>query len=136
MKYYLLLGLAVLLGQVFVAASAAWVYQRANENITYWKALQLYFKKEIGTFILIMSFTVLVMFVLSDWMDLTINKIDLLSKEKLTKFETAQSKFRTVAALYGMLAQWIALLVYKGGRNAVMNYGKKQGVDIEQNMKQ
>lgn len=135
MIYYFLLIAAVIIGQVFVAAISAWIFQRNNEKIDYPTALKIYFNKEMGTFVVIISFTIIVMFVLSDWMDLTISKAQLLSREKLTKFEQAQSKFRTVAALYGMFAQWAALFVYKGGRNAIANYGKKQGVDVNENGK-
>ncbi len=131
--YYILLILAVILGQTFVAAVASWVYQRKNENIGYGKALNLYLAKEIGTFAVILSFTGIILFILSDWMDMTATKEILRSKEKLTRFEQAQSVFRTVAVVYGVFAQWIALLFFKAGKKAIETYGTKQGVDVNDN---
>jgi hypothetical protein len=132
MKYYFLLLFAVIIGQTFLAAVSAWVFQKGNDNIDYPKALQLYFKKEMGTFFVILTFTLMLMFVLSDWMDLATSRTDLIAKGALTKFEQAQKNFRTVAVVYGVFAQWIAFLFYKGGKNAIEKYGKERGVNINE----
>lgn len=124
MKYYTLLIAAVALGQTFTAAVSSWVYQRRNENISYWVAFKLYLKKEIGTFAVILSFTLMLMFALSDFMDLTKTRAELMAKGELNKFETAQKFFRTVALVYGVFAQWIALRFFKEGKKAVLDYGK------------
>lgn len=129
MKYYLLLIIAVIIGQTFVAAVASWVFQRKNDNIGYWKAFKIYLHKEVGTFVVILSFTLLVMFVLSDWMDLTTSRAELIKKGALSKFENAQKNFRTYAAVYGVFAQWLAMLFFKGGQKAIENYGKQKGID-------
>lgn len=130
MKYYIILLLAVVLGQTFLAAMSAWVFQRKNEAISYKKALELYFKKEVGTFFVIISFTLLLMFVLSDYMDLTKTRAELIAKGELNRFEQAQKFFRTVAVLYGVFAQWLAYLFYKGGKKAIEDYGKTKGIDV------
>lgn len=132
MKYYLLLISAVILGQSFLGAISAWVFQRKNDAITYWKALNLYMKKEVGTFVVIVTFTLMLMFVLSDFMDLTKSRAELIAKGQLNRFEEAQKFFRTVAVVYGVFAQWLAYLFYKGGRNAIQNYGKQKGVDVSE----
>ena len=129
MKYYALLFLAVIIGQTFVACVVVWVEQRKNRKLGYFKALKLYLEREVGSFMTILSFTAMVMFVMSDWMNLKLTKEDLLLKETLNKFEAAQVKFRTVAVCYGVFAQWIAWLFYKGGVHAIRNYGKTRGVD-------
>lgn len=129
MKYYLLLVFAVIIGQTFTGCVSAWVFQRKNDAIDYWKALKLYFKKEVGTFMVILTFTILLMFILSDWMDLSVSRAELMSREKLNRFEQAQKFFRTVAILYGVFAQWLAFLFFKGGKKAIDDYGKKAGVD-------
>lgn len=132
MKYYFILIAAVILGQSFQAAIAAWISQRKNDKIDYWKALKLYFRNEVGAFVVIFTFTMLVMFVLSDYMDLTKSRDELIAKGELNRFEQAQKFFRTVAVLYGVFAQWLAYLFYKGGRKAVENYGSKAGVDVNE----
>lgn len=132
MKYYFLLIAAVILGQTFTGCVSAWYYQRKNEAIGYGKALKVYFHKEIGTFAVIISFTLLVLFALSDWMDLTKTRAELLAKGELTKFEQAQKFFRTVAVIYGVFAQWAALYFFKKGKNAIEDYGKKEGVNLNE----
>lgn len=130
--YYIILIVAVIIGQSFTAAYLSWKYQNANELIDYPKAFKLYIHKNIGTFTVIVSFTLILLFVLSDWMDMTLTKTELLSITKRTKFQEAQLKFRTVAIVYGVFAQGIASMVYKGGELAIKNYGKKQGVEPDQ----
>lgn len=129
--YYLILIAAVIIGQAFTAAYLSWKYQTANDLIDYPKAFKLYVNKNIGTFAVIVTFTLIVLFILSDWMDMTMTKQQLLSLEKRTRFQEAQLKFRTVAIGYGVFAQWIASLAYKGGELAIKNYGKQKGVDTE-----
>lgn len=131
--YYLILIAAVIIGQTFVAAVASWIFQRSNDKIEWWTAIKLYLKKEIGTFAVIISFTFIILFILSDWMDMTATREILRSKEKLTKFEQAQSVFRTVAIVYGVFAQSLALLFFKAGKKAIESYGTKHGVDVNSN---
>lgn len=132
MKYYFLLLMAVIIGQTFTAAIAAWIFQRSNDAIDYFTALKLYLKKEFGSFAVIISFTVLLMFILSDWMDLSVTRADLLAKGQLTRFEQAQAKFKTVAVIYGAFAQWVAYFFYKKGKTAIEEYGKKNGIDLNE----
>ncbi len=128
MIYYFFVLLAVVLGQTFLACIVVAIYQRKNPNINFFKGLKVYLVKEVGTFMTIVMFTCLVLFVLPDWMDLSLSREDLLSKAELTKFEAAQAKFRTYAAGYGVFAQWIAFIFYKGGVHAILNFGKSKGV--------
>lgn len=127
--YYLILVAAVIIGQTFTAAYLSWKYQTANDLIDYRKAFSIYVHKNIGAFFVIISFTLILLFIISDWMDMSLTKTELLSKVKRTKFEEAQLKFRTVAIVYGVFAQLIASLLYKGGEVAIKNYGKKHGAE-------
>jgi hypothetical protein len=129
MKYYTLLLAAVLFGQLFVASLMIYYYQSKNENINYIKASTIYFRKSVARYVMIFSFTILVMFVLSDFMDLNITRADLMAKDKLSKFESAQKNFRTVASVYGMFAELILTLVYKGIGRAIIQYGTKLGIE-------
>lgn len=133
MKYYLLLLLAVVIGQLFTAAVSIWIFQKDNPNINYFRAVKVYFNKELATFVVIFTFTLLLMFILSDWMDLNVTQFDLRTKTQLTKFEAIQAKYRTYAALYGVFAQSIALLFFRKGKQAIQEYGKKQGFDDDLN---
>jgi hypothetical protein len=134
MKYYLYLLISVLLGQLLVAAIAVYYYQSKNPHINYWKAVQVYLAKSIPVYAVIMAITFIVMFLLSDYMDLNLSRADLIAKDKLTKFELAQKNFRLLAICFGIAAELVALIVYKGVRLAVLDYGKKLGVDpVNQN---
>ncbi len=132
MKYYLLLWVAVVVGQLFFTTVAVWVWQRKNPYINYVPALKKYVNKEVGTYIVIFFTTLLLMFILQDWMNLNISKAELLVKEKLTRFEAAQMKFRTYATGYGVFAHLIALIVYRGGKNAIEQFGKSKNIDINE----
>jgi ATP/ADP translocase len=131
MKYYSLLMAAVVLGQLFVASLMIYYYQSKNENINYLKASGIYFNKSIARYVMIISFTLLVMFVLSDYMDLNITRAELMIKGELSKFEKAQKNFRTIASVYGMFAELVPLLVYKGVGKAIMQYSAKLGIDSD-----
>jgi len=130
---YVLLVLAVIIGQTAKAAFSIWKHQSNNENIGYWTAAGLYLKKNIGAFIAVLSFTFVLLFVLSDWMDMTLTKQELASKAVRTKFEEAQLKFKTVAIVYGLFAQGIASLFFKAGEKAIKDYGKAKGIDVDTN---
>jgi len=129
--YYLLLFVAVIIGQSFFASIVTWYYQRNNPMISYRKAFGIYLKKEVGTFIVITCFTLLLMFILSDYMDLTKTRAELIAKGKLNRFESIQKSFRTYAVIYGVFAQFFAVLFYKGGIKAITDFGKEKGIDVE-----
>lgn len=127
MIYYVLLWVAVVIGQLFFATAAVWYWQRSNNNIDYITALKLYFKKEVGTYILVLSATMLLTFILPDWFNIKMTKADLLAKSEITRFEYWQIRFRTGATIYGTFAHLIALIFYKGGMKAVKDFGKNHG---------
>jgi hypothetical protein len=129
MKYHLLLLVSVLLGQLLVGAIAVYYYQSKNPHINYRKAVQVYLMKSVPVYSVIIAITLIAMFLLSDYMDLNLTRADLVAKGKLTKFEIAQMNFRLIAVCFGISAELIANIVYKGVRIAIIDYGKKLGVD-------
>lgn len=135
MKYYLILIVAVFFGQMFVSSIAIYYYQLQNDNLDYFTAAKIYMKKQMAVFFIIFWLTILILFILSDWMNLTLTRVELLSRAKLTRLETIQSIFRSIAAIYGIGAQWVALLIFKGTRNAIINYGKSKGINIDETNK-
>lgn len=127
--YYLLVIAAVVLGQTFTAAYLSWKHQTANDLINYPTAFKIYISKNLGTFAVIITFTMLILFVLSDWMDMNLTKAELIAKGKLTRVESIQRYFKTYATFYGVFAQGIASLFYKGGEKAIKDYGKQKGIE-------
>lgn len=123
---------AVLLGQLFVSSIAIWYYQSKNENVDYWKATKIYTHKQFPTFVAILTFTFLIMFVLSEWIDISKSRAELISTADIGYVEKIQKFFKTASAIFGIGAQWIVLVVYKKTRNAIVDYGKKGGVTIEE----
>lgn len=134
-KYYFLLLAAVIIGQTFFASIVSWYYQRNNPNITYWRAFGIYLHKEVGTFIVVLSFTLVLMFVLSDYMDLNVSRQELILKDQLNKWEKLQKNFRTWAIIFGVFAQFFAILFYKGGIKAITDFGKEKGIDVDPSLK-
>lgn len=132
MKYYLLLWVAVIIGQLFFAVAAVWVWQKKNPNINYFQALKVYFEKEVGTYTLVLAATIIISFILSDWMDLSISKQELMSKNELTRFEYWQAKFRTAATIFGTFAHLLAAIFFKSGKEAIVKFGRSKGVNLSE----
>lgn len=130
MKYYLLLISATILGQLFVASIGIYYYQLQNDCIGYWKAAKIFANKQLAVWFVIILFTMIILFVLPDWMDLSLSRATLEAKTTLTRFEKLQKIYRTFAVVYGVGAQWIALLAFKGTRNAILKYGKSNNIQI------
>lgn len=130
--YYLWLIVGTIIGQTFAATVIVYITQLKNHKISYPKALKMYLKKERGSFMLIISSTILLLFVLPDIFDLNKSREELLANYgTLTKFEYLQTKFRLLAVGYGTFLQSLAVLIFKGGRNAIREYGReKTGYDI------
>lgn len=133
MEYYVILFAGIIIGQTFTAAFLSYIIQKKNEKITYWKSLGIYLKKEFGSFMVVITLTAILLFILPDWFDLRVSREELRMRGMLTKWEQAQTKWRTISIGYGVFAQVIAFVFYKGGRNAILNYGKSKGFDTGDN---
>lgn len=126
--YYALLVLAFVIGQTFFATVCAWYLQKDLPNISYWQALIIYFKKEMGGFVVAVSLLTILLFILPDFMNLRVSTAELQQKGVLTKIEMAQKYFRTVAVAFGVCAQWLAFYLFKRGKKGIEDASKKAGV--------
>lgn len=129
MNYYQIVIIeAFVLGQIFFGLVCAWYLQLDKPELNYFDALRVFIKKEIGGFLVSVSFLSLVVFVLSDFINLNLTKQDLMLKQNRTNLENAQLYFRTVASFLGVFAQWLAFYVFKRGKKGIEDASKKAGI--------
>lgn len=125
--YYINALVAFTIGQfLFISICAYWL-QKSIDNIDFPKAFTVFFHKEFGGFVVALAFTLALLFVLPDFINVNITRADLLQKDKLTKFEEAQKWFRTIMTVIGVFAQWIPFVLFKKGKKALEDYANKIG---------
>ena len=124
MNQYLTVVLAFLLGQ-FVTTSVVVYKLQKEKQVNYFSALAAYLKAEIGWFIIGLAGISCIMFIMSDFVDLTIKKADLLSKEHLSYKEKLIVYFRTSALIVGTFVQLIAFNFLKKGKEKISAFADK-----------
>lgn len=129
MNNYQILIVAFILGQIGYAAVSVYLIQMKLENTDYLKAVQIYFKKEIGGLVMAAAGWALIMFVASDFIDPKITRADLYGKETLTLKEKIVMYHRTIASILGMFVQHILFTVFKKGRKAIRDYDTQNKLD-------
>lgn len=129
-KYMVLLIIAVGLAQSFVASVAIYFWQRKNPDINYKQASGIYFHSNVGRYVVVAISLLILCFVLSDWMDLSLSHAELLAKGKdaLTKAEKIQLQFKSWAIGVGAFIEVIAIALYKTGLDKILNYGNGKGI--------
>ena len=130
-KYILLLVMGVLLAQMFITAMAVWIQQSKNPNINWIKAMKLYVAANSGRYILVAVLILILCFVLSDWMDLSLTHDDLIKKgiASLSRAEKIQLQFKTYTIGIGSFIEVIAVVFYKTGFKQIIDFGKSKGID-------
>lgn len=128
--YYVYLIIAWILGQSLYTAITVWRLQK-NLTISYIPAFKAYVKKELGGYIVSGIFMLVVVFILPDFLNLKMEKSELLSIEQKSWAQKVQLYFRTAAMLLGMFSLHIAYSLYKRGKKEIINADKKAGVDTE-----
>lgn len=117
-----------LVGQATATAIAViFLQQRLNNDPTkgeigYWKAAGIYFKRETGNLVLGALGLFVLLFIMPDFWDSNINKMDLRIKSTLTWKERIQLYQRVSAFIFGALIQLILILGLKKGQKAVEKY--------------
>lgn len=129
MNNYLIMIIAFILGQLGYASVSIYNIQRSLPSITYWQAVQQYTKKEFGSFVMAACGWAIVMFIASDWIDFSIDRKDLLTKEVKTLQDKLIIAFRTVATALGALIQHILYVALKKGKKAIHDYAQKNSID-------
>lgn len=107
-----------LLAQLLVASIQVYNYQK-EKNISYGKALYAYFSAEFGYFVIGILGVFCILFILSDFVDLSTTRQDLLSKSNLTWKENLRLYFKTASLLVGGLVQYIAFVYKSKGKVAI-----------------
>lgn len=136
-KYITLLIGAVFLAQAFIAAFAVYVKQLSNPNINYWQAVKLYFQSNKARYVLVAVCVLILSFVLSDYMDLSVTRAELRAKgvDTLNKVEKIQLYFKSWAIGVGAFIEVIAVLAYKAGFKSIIDFGKSKGVSADEIVK-
>jgi hypothetical protein len=118
-------GLGWFIGQLITTTVALMVLQqRLNNNpqkgeIGFWKACGIYYEKETGNIVLGIAGLFALLFVMPDFWDSDINRMDLKIKSTLTWKERIQYYQRGSALAFGALIQLILILGLKKGQKAV-----------------
>lgn len=116
--YYSQMFLAFLLAQLLIASIQVYNYQK-DKNIGYFTALKTYFAAELGYFIIGLLAIGCILFILSDFVDLSTTRADLLSKKDLTWKEDLRLYFKTASLLLGGFVQYIAFVYKSKGKIAI-----------------
>jgi len=121
--------IAFVLGQLGYASVSVYIIQNKIANVSYWEAMRQYFKKEVGSFVMAACGWAIVMFIASDWVDVTVTKKDLLVKESLTIKDKLIIYQRSIATGLGAFIQHIIYVAFKRGKKAIHDYAQKNNVD-------
>lgn len=117
-KHYADMFFAFLLAQSLITAIMVYNYQK-EKSIDYVKALTVYIKAEVGYFIIGVIGISCILFILSDFVNLSITREDLLTKGGLTWKENLQLYFKSSSLLVGGFVQYIAFVYKKKGKDAI-----------------
>ncbi len=115
---YFQVFIAFVLAQSLMASIQVYNYQK-EKSISYNLSMRTYFSAEMGYFIIGILAITCVLFILSDFVDLSITREDLLSKEKTTWKENLRLYFKTSSLLVGGFVQYIAFVYKSKGKIAI-----------------
>lgn len=118
MNNYFTIIVAFLIGQFAYTTITVYILQK-DKDIDYFTAYKAYMKKEIGWFIVAFAGLACVLFVLNDFLDLSIKRKDLLNKDVLTLKEKIIFYFRTGALFVGAFIQHLLFMVFKKGKEEI-----------------
>ncbi|MBN8668776.1 MAG: hypothetical protein J0M30_14860 [Chitinophagales bacterium] len=108
------------MAQALMTAIVVYNYQK-EKAIPYGKALSTYINAEVGYYIIGFVGIFSIMFLLSDWIDLSITKDDLRSLETRSWKENLQLYFKTSSFGIGAFVQYLAFKFRTTGKKAIDN---------------
>jgi hypothetical protein len=117
-KHYLIMLGAFILAQLLITSIMVYNYQK-EKDVPYLVALKTYLKAEIGYFIIGLIGILSVLFLLSDFIDLSVTKKDLQSIEGKSLKQNLQLYFKTASFVIGGFVQYIAFIYKKKGKAAI-----------------
>ena len=117
-KHYLIMLLGFFLAQLLMVSIMVYNYQK-EKDVPYLVALRTYLKAELGFFIIGLLGISSVLFILSDFIDLSVTKKDLLTIEGKSLKQNLQLYFKTASFVIGGFIQYIAFIYKKKGKAAI-----------------
>lgn len=117
-NHYLIVLEAFILAQLLITSIMVYDYQK-EKKINYWNALGTYLTAEIGYFVVGLFAIIVVLFILSDFIDLSITKEDLRSIKDRNWKQNLQLYFKTGAFVISSFIQYIAFTFRKKGKIAI-----------------
>lgn len=126
--HYLIIAVGWLVGQFAYAAVSIYILQK-NKDLSYWKAVGLYLKSEVGNFVIAFSGLLLIMFIASDYLDVNITKADLFNKESLTVKEKLIFYQRSASVGIGAFIQHLVYVAFKKGKKKIEQYEIDNKID-------
>lgn len=117
-SHYAEMFFAFILAQSLITAIMVYNYQK-EKNVDYGAALSAYMKAEVGYFVIGIIGISCILFILSDFIDLSVTRQDLLRKGGLTWKENLQIYFKTGSLVIGGFVQYIAFVYKKKGKEAI-----------------
>jgi hypothetical protein len=117
-KHYVIMLLGFLLAQLLMVSIMVYNYQK-EKDVPYLVALRTYLKAELGFLIIGLLGISSVLFILSDFIDLSVTKKDLLTIEGRSLKQNLQLYFKTASIVIGGFIQYIAFIYKKKGKAAI-----------------
>jgi hypothetical protein len=117
-KHYTEMLLGFMLAQLLIASIMVYNYQK-EKDVPYLTAMKTYLKAELGFFIIGLIGISTVLFILSDFIDLSVTKKDLESIEGRSLKQNLQLYFKTASIVIGGFIQYIAFIYKKKGKAAI-----------------
>lgn len=117
-NHYFIVLLAFLLAQLLITSICVYDYQK-EKNIRYWQALWAYLQAEVGYFVVGLMGICCVLFILSDFIDLSVTKEELRSITDRSWKQNLQLYFKTGAFVISSFIQYIAFTYRKKGKVAI-----------------
>lgn len=128
MNNYLVLLFGFIIGQMTLTVIGSYFLQRTKEGIDFPQAIKVFMHKEVGNYAVAICGLIILMFMLSDYVDPKLTRAELLTKAALTWREKAIVYSRTFSVVFGCFSQFILLLAFKRGIKGINEYAAKNGV--------
>lgn len=120
MIHYVQLFFGFLIGQFLMMSLNVYDFQK-KKDITYGNALNAYVAAEIGYFVIAGIGLISLLFILSDYIDLSVTKNDLKSLDSLDWKQKLQLYFKTGSLFLGAFIQYLTFKFRSVGKKAIDN---------------
>lgn len=133
MNNYLIIVIGWLLGQAAYACKKSWDIQRRNDNVSFKDALVMHFTKETGAFAFGSVMLFIALFVISDFINLDVDK------EELKNMEAAKWKIylinflRIIAVTFGYLCQNLGYFLFGKSEKYLRRQANNEGIKLPDN---